>query len=172
MKRYSVEKLARMTPDEANRRLILTPPTGCRNSFSSCNDGTASNDDLHRKDCDGSSPQAGPGGSSPTVLPSRMGGIIGRRWGGSLLDADQQTSARTYEFDCVLVWKFYRFARSKRHLLTALEEFDYHGVRFISVQDQIDTASPMGRAIFTIILDSVVRSKQDLSKFLMSVRYL
>ena len=92
--------------------------------------------------------------------------------GGALLDADQQTSVRTYEFDCVLVWKFYRFARSKRHLLTALEEFDYHGVRFISVQDQIDTTSPMGRAIFTIILDSVVRSKQDLSKFLMLVRYL
>ena len=44
-----------------------------------------------------------------------------------------------------------RFARSARHLLTALEEFDHLGVRFISVQDQIDTASPMGRAMFTII---------------------
>ncbi|WP_348633404.1 recombinase family protein [Rhizobium leguminosarum] len=33
----------------------------------------------------------------------------------------------------------------------ALEEFDHLGVRFISVQDQIDTASPMGRAMFTII---------------------
>ena len=61
------------------------------------------------------------------------------------------TSARTYEFDCVLIRKFDRFARSTRHLLTALEEFDYLGVRFISVQDQIDTASPMGRAMFTII---------------------
>ena len=51
----------------------------------------------------------------------------------------------------LLVWKFDRFARSTRHLLTALEEFDHLGVRFISVQDQIDTASPMGRAMFTII---------------------
>jgi DNA invertase Pin-like site-specific DNA recombinase len=29
--------------------------------------------------------------------------------------------------------------------------FDHLGVRFISVQDQIDTDSPMGRAMFTII---------------------
>jgi hypothetical protein len=41
--------------------------------------------------------------------------------------------------------------RSLRHLLTALEEFNHLGVRFISVQDQIDTDSPMGRAMFTII---------------------
>ena len=56
-----------------------------------------------------------------------------------------------HEIDCVLVWKFDRFARSTRHLLTALEEFNHLGVRFISVQDQVDTDSPMGRAMFTII---------------------
>ena len=51
----------------------------------------------------------------------------------------------------MLVWKFDRFARSTRHLLTALEEFNHLGVRFISVQDQVDTDSPMGRVMFTII---------------------
>ena len=60
-------------------------------------------------------------------------------------------AARNREIDCVLVWKFDRFARSTRHLLAALEEFDHLGVRFVSVQDQIDTDSPMGRAMFTII---------------------
>ena len=60
-------------------------------------------------------------------------------------------AARNQEIDCVLVWKFDRFARSTRHLLVALEESDYLGVRFASVQDQIDTDSPMGRAMFTII---------------------
>ena len=44
-----------------------------------------------------------------------------------------------------------RFARSTRHLLMALEEFNHLGVRFVSVQDQVDTDSPMGRAMFTII---------------------
>jgi DNA invertase Pin-like site-specific DNA recombinase len=60
-------------------------------------------------------------------------------------------AARQHAFACVLVWKFDRFARSVAHLLRALEEFDYLGIRFISVQDQVDTASPMGKAMFTII---------------------
>ena len=59
-------------------------------------------------------------------------------------------AARRCEIGCVLVRKFDRFARSTRHLLEALTEFDHLGVRFVSVQDQIDTASPMG-AMFTVI---------------------
>src|SRR5215510_2290559 len=33
----------------------------------------------------------------------------------------------------------------------ALEEFHHLGIRFISVQDQVDTESPMGKAMFTVI---------------------
>ncbi len=76
--------------------------------------------------------------------------VSGRREGRPQLNA-LMAAARNREIDCVLVWKFDRFARSARHLLTALEEFDHLGVRFVSVQDQIDTSSPMGRAMFTII---------------------
>jgi len=76
--------------------------------------------------------------------------VSGRREGRPQLNT-LMASARDRELDCVLVWKFDRFARSTRHLLTALEEFNHLGVRFISVQDQIDTASPMGKAMFTII---------------------
>ncbi len=76
--------------------------------------------------------------------------VSGRKQGRPQLDALMK-AARNYECDCVLVWKFDRFARSTRHLLTALEEFDHLGVRFISVQDQVDTSSPMGKAMFTII---------------------
>jgi DNA invertase Pin-like site-specific DNA recombinase len=77
-------------------------------------------------------------------------GVSGRREGRPQLNA-LMTAVRNHEIDCVLVWKFDRFARSTRHLLVALEEFNHLGVRFISVQDQIDTDSPMGRAMFTII---------------------
>ncbi len=77
-------------------------------------------------------------------------GVSGRREGRPQLNA-LMTAARSREIDCVLVWKFDRFARSTRHLLAALEEFNHLGVRFVSVQDQIDTDSPMGRAMFTII---------------------
>ena len=74
----------------------------------------------------------------------------GRKEGRPQLQALMR-AARHHEFDCVLVWKFDRFARSVTHLLRALEEFEHLGIRFISVQDQIDTQSPMGRTMFTII---------------------
>jgi DNA invertase Pin-like site-specific DNA recombinase len=76
--------------------------------------------------------------------------VSGRREGRPQLNA-LMAAARDHDIDCVLVWKFDRFARSTRHLLAALEEFDHLGVRFVSVQDQVDTDSPMGRAMFTII---------------------
>jgi len=60
-------------------------------------------------------------------------------------------AAQNHEFKCVSVWKFDRFARSTKHLLSALDEFNHLNIRFISVQDQIDTSSPMGKAMFTII---------------------
>ena len=60
-------------------------------------------------------------------------------------------AARHHEYACILVWKFDRFARSVSHLIKALEEFNHLGIRFISVQDQVDTNSPMGKAMFTII---------------------
>ena len=76
--------------------------------------------------------------------------VSGRREGRPRLNA-LMAAVRNREIDCVLVWKFDRFARSTRHLLTAREEFDHLGVRLVSVQDQVDTDSPMGRAMFTII---------------------
>ncbi|NEX19928.1 recombinase family protein [Thiorhodococcus mannitoliphagus] len=74
----------------------------------------------------------------------------GRRQGRPRLDALMR-DARNRAFDCVLVWKFDRFARSTKYLLSALEEFDHLGIRFVSVQYQIDTTSPMGKAMFTLI---------------------
>ena len=74
----------------------------------------------------------------------------GRKEGRPGLEALMK-AARNHDFGTVLVWKFDRFARSTRHLLTALEAFNHLGIRFISVQDQIDTSSPMGKAMFTLI---------------------
>jgi DNA invertase Pin-like site-specific DNA recombinase len=58
---------------------------------------------------------------------------------------------RKRKFDVVLVWRFDRFARSTKHLVTALYEFRNLGIDFISYQENIDTSSPLGEAIFTII---------------------
>ncbi len=59
--------------------------------------------------------------------------------------------AKKCKFDMVLVWRFDRFARSTKHLVTALYEFRNLGIDFISYQENIDTSSPLGEAIFTII---------------------
>lgn len=61
------------------------------------------------------------------------------------------TDARKRKFDGVICWRFDRFARSTKHLITALEEFRHLGIAFISFQESIDTSSPLGKAIFTIV---------------------
>jgi len=77
-------------------------------------------------------------------------GVSGKKISRKQLDKLMQ-AARSHEIQCILVWKFDRFARSTKHLLTALEEFNYLNIKFVSVQDQIDTTSPMGKAMFTLI---------------------
>ncbi len=60
-------------------------------------------------------------------------------------------SVRTGKFDVAAVWRFDRFARSTRHLLEALEEFRLLGVDFVSIREGIDTATPVGKMVFTFI---------------------
>jgi len=69
--------------------------------------------------------------------------------------------ARKRKFDMVLVWRFDRFARSTRHLINALEEFKNLGIDFVSYQENIDTSSPLGSAIFTII-SAVAQLERDI----------
>src|SRR5271167_1146727 len=69
--------------------------------------------------------------------------------------------ARKRKFDSILVWRFDRFARSTKHLLLALEEFRSLGVQFISYQENVDTTSPLGQALFTIV-SAVAQLERDL----------
>ena len=69
--------------------------------------------------------------------------------------------ARKRQFDAIVVWRFDRFARSTKHLLSALEEFRSLGVQFISYQENIDTSSPLGQALFTIV-SAVAQLERDL----------
>jgi DNA invertase Pin-like site-specific DNA recombinase len=77
-------------------------------------------------------------------------GISGTKDRRPALD-ELMADARKRKFDAVLCWRFDRFARSTKHLITALEEFRHLGIEFISYQENIDTSSPLGKAIFTIV---------------------
>jgi len=69
--------------------------------------------------------------------------------------------AKKRRFGVLLVWRFDRFARSTKHLILALEEFRNLGVDFVSYQENIDTSSPLGSAIFTII-SAVAQLERDI----------
>jgi DNA invertase Pin-like site-specific DNA recombinase len=55
------------------------------------------------------------------------------------------------KIDIVATWRFDRFARSTRHLLTALEDFRVRNVDFVSLRDAVDTSTPTGRFTFAVI---------------------
>lgn len=58
--------------------------------------------------------------------------------------------ARLRHIDCVIVYRYDRFARSLRHLVLALEEFRSLNIDFISLHEGVDTSTPNGRLIFGI----------------------
>ena len=59
--------------------------------------------------------------------------------------------AHRRRFDAIAVWKFDRFARSVSHLLRALDTFRVLGIEFVSLSESLDTATPAGRMVFTVL---------------------
>jgi len=59
--------------------------------------------------------------------------------------------AHERRFSVVVVWRFDRFARSVSHLLRALETFNALGIQFVSLSEQVDTSTPMGKMVFTVL---------------------
>lgn len=61
------------------------------------------------------------------------------------------SDAHRRRFDVVIVWKFDRFARSVSHLLRALETFNALGIAFVSLSESLDTSTPAGKMVFTVL---------------------
>src|SRR5215471_15749056 len=81
------------------------------------------------------------------VYSDRASGAHERRPGLDALMKD----ARRGHFDVVVVWRFDRFARSVKQLVLALAEFRALEIDFVSHQEALDTSTPMGKAMFTVI---------------------
>lgn len=62
---------------------------------------------------------------------------------------DPKASQR--KFDGIVVWKFDRFFRSTKHMLQVLDTFETKRLEFVSLTESIDTSSPIGRLLFTIL---------------------
>lgn len=59
-------------------------------------------------------------------------------------------ACRRGEIEAVVVTKLDRFGRSNRHLANALGDLDELGVRFVSLSEQFDTSTPMGKGMLAI----------------------
>ena len=81
------------------------------------------------------------------IYTDKMSGATDRRPALDRLMAD----ARKRKFDVVVVWRFDRFARSTSHLLRALEEFSALGIDFVSLKESVDTSTPVGKLVFTVL---------------------
>ena len=81
------------------------------------------------------------------VYSDRASGAKERRSGLDALMAD----ARRGLFEVVVVWRFDRFARSVKQLVLALEEFRSLGIDFVAHQEALDSSTPIGKAMSTII---------------------
>ncbi len=54
------------------------------------------------------------------------------------------------EGDILVVWKLDRLGRNLKHLVTTIEELKNKGVGFKSIQEGMDTSTPMGMMIFHV----------------------
>ena len=73
------------------------------------------------------------------------------------------TDARKRKFSVVLVTAFDRVARSTKHFLQVIDEFDGLGIEFVSRRENVDTSGPMGR-IFLTLIGSIAELEADLIK--------
>jgi DNA invertase Pin-like site-specific DNA recombinase len=87
-------------------------------------------------------------------------GVSGAKESRPALDALLK-AARRRQVDCVVVTKLDRLARSVRHLLSLAKELEALGVALVVLDQAIDTTTPSGRLLFTM-LGAVAEFERDL----------
>lgn len=71
---------------------------------------------------------------------------------------------RKREFDGVVVFRFDRLGRNAREVVTLFEEFENKGVEVFSLNENIDTSSPVGRAVRDIIIRLAQLERENISE--------
>ena len=89
----------------------------------------------------------------------RISGVKAKRPG----LGDLMRDARRGQFDIVLVWACDRIARSTKHLLEVLDEFNRLNIEFISFRESIDTAGPLGR-VFVVFFGALAELERNQSE--------
>jgi DNA invertase Pin-like site-specific DNA recombinase len=87
-------------------------------------------------------------------------GISGAKISRPALDRMME-DVKSGKIERVIVYSFSRYARSTSHLLKALETFKALNIAFVSTTENLDTNTPLGVAIFSII-SSIAQLERDL----------
>jgi DNA invertase Pin-like site-specific DNA recombinase len=87
-------------------------------------------------------------------------GVSGTKTRSPGLDA-MLKDARKRRFSVVLVAAFDRMARSTKHFLQVIDEFDSLGIEFISRRENIDTSGPMGR-FFIVLVGALAEAERSM----------
>ena len=76
------------------------------------------------------------------------------------------------KIDCVVVYKVDRLSRSLLDFSRIIESFDKHGVSFVSVTQQFNTTSSMGRLTLNILLSFAQFEREIIGERIRDVRSL
>ena len=95
---------------------------------------------------------------------------------GKVKDRPQLTAllndAAEKKFDYVIVNRLTRFGRSARDLVNNLGVLDDHGVRFVSLKENIDTSTPAGRLLRTVLAGIAEFEHEVITEQMLENRYI
>lgn len=74
------------------------------------------------------------------------------------------TKVRLREFDGIVVFRFDRIGRNAREVCTLFEEFESKGIQIFSLNENIDTTNPIGKAVRDIIIRLSQLERENISE--------
>lgn len=77
---------------------------------------------------------------------------------------DMLKRVRAREFDGLVVFRFDRIGRNSREVVTLFEEFETKGIEVFSLNENIDTTSPVGRAVRDIIIRLAQLERENIAE--------
>jgi len=77
---------------------------------------------------------------------------------------DMLERIRQFEFKGIVVFRFDRIGRNAREVVTLFEEFENKGIQVFSLNENIDTSTPSGKAVRDIIIRLAQLERENISE--------
>ena len=77
---------------------------------------------------------------------------------------DMLDRMRKFEFQGLVVFRFDRIGRNAREVVTLFEEFENKGIQVFSLNENLDTSTPIGKAMRDIIVRLAQLERENISE--------